>query len=262
MSNIQLFNNGEFEIRVTPTGDSFIVEAPGLARSLGSRDALTMLRSVPEEEKGYALVRTLGGDQQVWHVTEAGFYRVLGQRQAARIKDPQVRSMVERFQSWVFGEVLPALRRGELVAQQKPALPQDLPTALRALADEMEAHSGTRAELEQEKPLAEAYRDLMDADGTFDWAATAQIFARLTGGLGRNTFLDLLRSDDLKVLKANNTPYQFPGLERFFKVTANKGGKSAIPTTRVTPEGVDWLRKRLIRHFNHQDGLFVIGEIA
>ncbi|WP_068922141.1 phage antirepressor KilAC domain-containing protein [Planobispora rosea] len=146
--------------------------------------------------------------------------------------------------------------------QQRPMLPQDLPTALRALADEMEAHHQTRAELENEKPLAEAYRDLMDADGTFDWAATAQIFAKLTGGLGRNNFLDLLRGDDLKILKANNTPYQFNGMDRYFKVRPVKGGKNAEAVTRVTPEGLDWLRRRLIKHFNPQTALFPVGEIA
>lgn len=146
--------------------------------------------------------------------------------------------------------------------RQQIAIPQDYPSALRALATEVEAHHETKLELEHEKPLAEAYRDLMDADGTFDWAAVAQIFARITGGLGRNNFLDLLRSDGLKVLKANNTPYQFTGMGRYFKVGPVKGGSKAWPITRVTPEGLDWLRKRLNKHFNRQDGLFVIGEIA
>ena len=116
-------------IRVTPRGESFIVEAPGLARSLGSRDALTMLRSVPDEEKGYALARTPGGEQEIWHVTEAGFYRVLGQRQAARIKDPKVRSMVERFQSWVFGVVLPSGEPTEAAATPEPAAAAETPSA-------------------------------------------------------------------------------------------------------------------------------------
>ncbi|MER6942550.1 phage antirepressor KilAC domain-containing protein [Nonomuraea sp. NPDC000554] len=146
--------------------------------------------------------------------------------------------------------------------RQQVAIPQDYPSALRALATEVEAHNETREELAHEKPLAEAYRDLMDADGTFDWAAVAQIFSRITGGLGRNNFLDLLRGDDLKILKSNNTPYQFKGMERFFKVNPVKGGSKAWPTTRVTPEGLDWLRKRLNKQFNRQDGLFAIGEIA
>ncbi|MFD9949992.1 phage antirepressor KilAC domain-containing protein [Nonomuraea sp. NPDC059023] len=264
MNEIQLFDNGEFNLEITPVGESFIVNAPGLARALGSRDANTLVASVPDDEKGkgYGVVRTPGGDQQVWHVTEAGFYRVLGQRQAARIKNVAIREMVIRFQKWIFAEVLPAIRRGELLAPQQRAIPRDYPSALRALAGEVEAHNETKLELEHEKPLAEAYRDLMDADGSFDWAAVAQIFARVTGGLGRNRFLELLRADGLKVLKENNTPYQFKGMDRFFKVGPVKGGNKAFPITRVTPEGLDWLRRRLIKHFNHQSALFAIGEIA
>jgi hypothetical protein len=146
--------------------------------------------------------------------------------------------------------------------REQRAIPQDYPSALRALASELEAHLHTKEERDALIPLAEAYADLMEADGTFDWAAVAQIFARVTGGLGRNNFLDLLRSDDVKVLKDNNTPYQVKHLDRYFKVIPRKGGSKADPTTRVTPEGLDWLRRRLIKHFNHQPGLFAIGEIA
>ncbi|GGP55624.1 BRO-N domain-containing protein [Streptomyces abikoensis] len=108
--NIERFTNAEFDIEVLPRGTSFIVLAPGLARGLGHRHANHMLASLPEEEKGYQIVGTPGGDQRLSYVTEPGFYRLVGQRQAARIKDALVRDQVERFQRWVFHEVLPSLR--------------------------------------------------------------------------------------------------------------------------------------------------------
>lgn len=111
MNDIQLFANGEFELRITPEGDSFIVAAPGLARALGFKDAYDMVRGLPDTEKGTEIARTLGGDQKVWHVTEVGFYRTVGQRQVARIKDEEIRKQVGRFQDWVYGEVLPSIRR-------------------------------------------------------------------------------------------------------------------------------------------------------
>lgn len=154
-----------------------------------------------------------------------------------------------------------AVRTREAEVGQR-AIPGSYPAALRAYADEVEAHQQTKEQRDALIPLAEAYADLMEADGTFDWAAVAQIFARITGGLGRNNFLDLLRSDDVKILKQNRTPYQLKELDRYFKVIPTKGGSKADPTTRVTPEGLDWLRKRLIKHFNHQPGLFTLGEIT
>ena len=111
MTHIEMFSNGEFELHVVPSAETFTVSAPGLARALGHRDALDLVRALPEDEKGSELVRTPGGDQRVWCVTESGFYRSIGQRQAARIKNPEVRAQVQRFQDWVYKEVLPSLRR-------------------------------------------------------------------------------------------------------------------------------------------------------
>ncbi|MFG1683573.1 phage antirepressor [Nonomuraea sp. NPDC049269] len=256
MSEIQLFDNGEFELHITPVGDSFKIQAPGLARSLAFHSAKDMLRTVPGDEKGWETAPTLGGEQEMWHVTEAGFYRVMGQRQASRIKNEAIRKQVTRFQKWVFAEVLPALRRGELVAQQRPAIPEDYAAALRRVADEVEARALVEKERDEMRPLAEAYSQFMESDGTFEWAAVAQILTRVTGGLGRNNLLELLR--DLKVLKDNNTPYQ-ANYEPYFLLVP---GGHGVKTTRVTPRGLDWLRQRLVKHFNHQPGLFAIGEIA
>ncbi|WP_293954788.1 phage antirepressor KilAC domain-containing protein [uncultured Corynebacterium sp.] len=94
-----------------PDGDSFKVAAPGLAKSLGFAEARDMLRSIPEAEKGSEIAPTLGGEQRITVVTEAGFYRAIGNRQAARVKDVNIRAQVERFQSWVYGEVLPTIRK-------------------------------------------------------------------------------------------------------------------------------------------------------
>ena len=109
--DLQLFQTDEFELRITPDGDSFNVEAPGLARALGMRESYRLVESIPEGEKGSTLSWTPGGPQKVWYLTEPGFYRAIGQRQVARIRDTDVRAQVARFQSWVYAEVLPASRR-------------------------------------------------------------------------------------------------------------------------------------------------------
>lgn len=109
--NIQVFENQEFQLHVTPAGDSFRVDAPGLAKALGFHSARDMVRSIPDSEKGWEIAPTLGGDQRAWYVTEPGFYRAVGQRQAIRIKDAAAREKVTRFQEWVYGEVLPSIRR-------------------------------------------------------------------------------------------------------------------------------------------------------
>lgn len=111
MTHIEMFSNGEFELHLTPVGDTFKVEAPGLARALSFAKARDMVRSLPDDEKGVELARTPGGNQEIWYVTEPGLYRVLGQRQASRVKDPTMKATVERFQRWLFHEVLPQIRK-------------------------------------------------------------------------------------------------------------------------------------------------------
>lgn len=102
-TDLQIFDNGEFNLEITRVGDSFRVQAPGLARSLSFHSARDMLRTVPDDEKGWEIAPTLGGNQEMWHVTEPGFYRVLGQRQAARIKN-NVRTKTSRYPTRTRGE--------------------------------------------------------------------------------------------------------------------------------------------------------------
>lgn len=116
MNEIQLFDNGEFNLEIVAAGDSFIVKAPGLARSLGFKEARDMLRTIPADEKGSEIAPTPGGDQEMWHVTEPGLYRVIGKRQTTRIKNEEIRDKVDRFQRWVYHDVLPAIRRNGFYA--------------------------------------------------------------------------------------------------------------------------------------------------
>ena len=179
MSGLELFSDGEFELDIALHDmDGFHVRAPGLARALGFREAYDLVRNIPDPEKGSELVRTPGGDQRIHYLTEAGFYRALGQRQLGRIPDEAIRGMVERFQAWVFGTVLPGLRRGTLVPAQRNASTLDR----RALAlmvieaeDAREAAEAKVAELEPKAAIADTF---LDATGDYSVREAAQILAR------------------------------------------------------------------------------------
>lgn len=234
-------------------GEPWLV-APDVCAALAISNPRSSIALLDDDEKGVHSVDTPGGPQQMAIVNEPGLYSLI-----LRSRKPQAKA----FKRWVTHEVLPEIRKtGHYGVDARPAIPEDYAAALRRLADEVDARLLAEKQRDELKPLAEAYADLMGSDGLFDWAATAQIFSRITGGLGRNNFLELLRGDDLKILKENNTPYQVRELDRYFKVIPTKAGNDSTPTTRVTPEGLDWLRKRLIKHFNHQSALFAIGDLA
>lgn len=248
MTNVLPFafpDTGQHVRTLTVGGDPWFV-ARDVCAILGlANPAATLAKLLDEDEKGLAVVYTPGGDQQVSIINESGLYALI-----LRSRKPEAR----RFRKWVTAEVLPTIRKTGSYSLERPMMPRTLPDALRAFAAEIEAHEKTKADLAAARPLAEAYRDLMSKDGTFDWAATAQIFSGLTGGLGRNKLLELLR--ELEVLKANNTPYQRHA--RHFKVVGDSAGSEAKPTTTVRPTGLDWLRARLIAHFFEQGALFAV----
>lgn len=251
------FANGEFALEMIPDGDSFKVAAAGLARALGFRDAFNLTASIPEAEKGYLLASTPGGDQRVLFVTESGFYRAIGQRHAARISDELMRAAVERFQSWVYGEVLPQLRRGslpqrELTRKQLALLIIEAEEAL-----EVERDRAVRAEFQaiEMAPAARAWDELMEAHGDYDGAQAAQILNRdpsISTGRGRLfAYLDSIRwtykhpgqarrayqtQVDLGRLLVAPTHYDHP----------NTGERTlGAPQIRVTVKGLLELHKRL-----------------
>lgn len=245
MSDLIPFSNGEFRLYVdTHPTDGFRVQAPGLARALGYREAYDLLRGIPDDEKGSELVRTPGGDQRVGYVTEAGFYRALGQRQAARVIDEAVRTAVERFQNWVYREVLPALRRGDAAA----LVPKSLPEALRAYAAEVEAHEQTRAELTVVKPQAEAWNTLADTGADYSVREAAYILNRDPSiETGQKRLFALLRLRHL--IGPGDKPYATHAKHVTLRPRSRQMASGelvpALPQVRITVDGLAYLHKRM-----------------
>lgn len=262
-----MFRNGEFELSITPHAvDGFRVVASGVARALGFRDAARLVESIPDAEKGYAPACTPGGDQRVWYLTEAGFYRALGQRQVARIRDAGVRAMVERFQAWVYREVLPGLRAGRLVSAPQPPVPfqplseseerRRLALSVLAAEDALdEARSALAdaeasvAELRPRAALADAF---LSAEGDYSTREAAQILARKSGlDIGRGRLYRQLRA--LGWIDRKNQPYQKHVDAGRIRLRASTyrhpetGVRVAAPSQlRVTPKGIADLHSALL----------------
>jgi anti-repressor protein len=148
---------------LTIDGGIWIV-APPLARAIGHRDAADMIRNLDTDEKGTHTMRTPGGEQRVSIVSEAGMYRILATRRAGAARNPQMRERIERFQRWVFHEVIPAAARGDL-NKGRHEIPQSFADALQLAADqqrEIERQQNAIADLE---PRAEQADHFRKADG-------------------------------------------------------------------------------------------------
>lgn len=198
------FDNGEFHLDVTPHDtDGFRVPAEQIARALSTRGR-DLVRSIPDAEKGRALVRTPGGEQESWYLTEAGFYRAIGQRQTGRIEDRETRAQVERFQSWVYGDVLPSIRRTG--SYGVAALPDRRALAQMVIEAE-DAKALAEAKVAELEPSAAAWESLADAEGDYSLREAAQILSRDPGiTTGQNRLAKSLR--ELALLDRRGEPYQ------------------------------------------------------
>lgn len=104
--NSFVFGNSDVRVAQDETGTLWFV-AKDVAEaleypetSLGQMNNLT--QAVPDEWKGHKPIMTLGGKQDVLCLAEAGLYWFLGRSD---------KSKALPFQKWIYGEVLPSIRK-------------------------------------------------------------------------------------------------------------------------------------------------------
>ncbi|WP_051378336.1 phage antirepressor KilAC domain-containing protein [Derxia gummosa] len=126
----------------------------------------------------YPIVDSLGRQQEVRVLTEGDVMRLV-----VRSKLPAA----EKFEQWVFDEVLPAIRKtGRYGAAPAPQIPQSLPEALRLAADLAEE----KARVEAEKVRVEAELSLA--------APKAAALDLIAAGDGAKTITEVSKEIDVK----------------------------------------------------------------
>lgn len=138
-------------------------------------------------------------------------------------------------------------REAELAVEQQ--VPRSLPEALRAYALELEAHEQTRAELEQARPDADAFRTLAAAPGDYSVREAAYVLNRdpnISTGQGR--LFRALR--EFGVIDARNRPYATHERHARLRIRSYTNPRTqetalAEPQVRITVEGLRYLHRRL-----------------
>lgn len=113
------FEDTEITALDCDTDEPVFVASP-IAKKLGYRDALNMLRGLDDDEKGTHIVETLGGKQTASVITLPGLSHALNNRRPGAIKDEATRNMVIRFQRWVNHELVPTIIRTGRYEVQRP----------------------------------------------------------------------------------------------------------------------------------------------
>lgn len=230
MNEIQIFNNEEFGvITVIEIDGKPYFAASGIAESLGysnPRDAiLRHCKGVVKHD-----IPTSSGIQTASFIPEGDIYRLI-----VRSKLPSA----EKFESWVFDEVIPSIRQ-----TGGYHIPQTYAEALRNLAAKVEENERLSIENQKMIPKAEFFDAVTDSKDAIPMADVAKVL----GGIGRNKLFEFLR--DKKILMQDNRPYQRyidSGYFRTIEQRYDKGyGETGINIkTLVFQKGVDFIRKKL-----------------
>ena len=118
------FSLDGMQLRVIVSDGNPIFVATDVAESLGYQSAKDMTRLLDDDEKGRHIVPTLGGNQEVNVVTEAGLYLCI-----LKSRKPEAK----RFKRWVTHDVLPSIRKTGGYSIQKQVPPDRQKRLCRAL---------------------------------------------------------------------------------------------------------------------------------
>lgn len=245
MNELQIFNNSEFgEVRTIEINGKPYFMATDIAKALGySRPADAITAHCKGSVKHRVL--TSGGEQDAKFIPEGDIYRLI-----VRSNLPSA----EKFEHWVFDEVLPQIRK-----TGSYQMPQTYAEALRALADKAEQAERLIIENEEMKPKAEFFDAVADSKDAISLAEAAKV---LKLGIGRNKLFEFLRKE--KVLQRDNQPYQKYIDAGYFRTIEQKytvGDEVRINIkTLVYQKGLDFIRRKYNECFFSDPLLPAIGD--
>ncbi|MFF4600603.1 phage antirepressor [Amycolatopsis sp. NPDC001319] len=198
---------------------SKFAKALGYAKTQNATDQLEL------SERGYADVVTPGGVQRVGVILEDGIWELIFRSTlpSAKTLKAQVKAILRQLRE-----------TGAVDTGQRPMSELEMAQKYVAALERLEIAG----------PKAEAFDELMSAEGDYPMAVAAQIL-----GLGQNTLFARLRDEHVLIAggKRHNTPLQ--QYVKHFRVatsTYDDGEKAHVKyTTFVRPSGLDWIRKLL-----------------
>ena len=173
------------------------------------------------------------GSKQVTFINEPNLYRVIFRSNKEQAK---------QFQDWVFNEVLPTIRKTGAYMSEPPQPVQPVPLtfaeALRAYADEVEAHEQTKQTLAIAEPKAQYFDKLVERNLLTNFTTTAKEF-----GVKRKDFINYLLGNGYiyRDQQGNLLPYATHVPHLFEVKEYSKDAHSGVQTL-VTPKGRETLR--------------------
>ncbi|WP_171983651.1 phage antirepressor KilAC domain-containing protein [Clostridium beijerinckii] len=248
MRGLLIFKNEIFgEIRWVKVNNKDYAVGIDIARALGYKkpnDAITRhCRGAVKHGVGVVTGKRRDGTDAIQIVEmsiipEGDIYRM-----AAKSELPGA----EKFEAWIFDEVLPCIRKTGIYATDELL---DNPDLLIAAATKLKEEREGRLEAEKRvkllEPKAQFYDDVAGSKDAIEMGHVAKVLG--IKRMGRNRLFSLLR--DKKVLDKNNIPYQQFVDSGYFRILEQKytvpSGETKINIkTMVFQKGVDFILRKI-----------------
>ena len=242
---IQLFSNDEFgTIRTIEVDGDIMFCGKDVALALGytntSKAIAAHCKGVPFR---YPL-ETPGGTQDVRFISEGDLYRLAA---SSKLDSAQ------RFESWVFDEVIPSIRKhgAYMTPVTIDAIIADPAFGIRLLTELQSERERSRALLEENcklVPKAQFYDNLMDSDGLLSVRDAAKILKSYDQTMSEKRLRQSLRDDRMvekRTTKATSVAIERGYMrERPFSFKHSDGHETFDHYGCLTPKGLDWCKRR------------------
>lgn len=244
---LEIFKNEEFgQIRTLEIDGKPYFVASDIAKALGYKrpsDAIsahcryTVKRSIPHPQS-----KTKTMDVNV--IPEGDLYRLITNSELPT---------AEKFESWVFDEVLPTIRKHGAymtndVIERTLTDPDYLIQLATALKEERQARQLAEQTIEKQKPLVDFANQVSDTTDLIDMKTMAKLLKDKNINIGRNRLFEFLRIKG--ILMKDNQPYQQYVDAGYFKVneytyTNSFGQTKTNRQTFVTGKGQLYITKKV-----------------
>lgn len=233
---IRIFNNNQFgSLRTYEEDGQVLFCGKDVAKALGYKDTTNaMKRHCRGVAKRHPIQDSLGRIQEAVFITEPDLYRLI-----VHSKLPTA----ERFECWVFEEVLPAIRRtgGYVIAKQDETPEQIMARAVLVAQDTINRQ---KKQIEELKPKALFADAVAASDGTCLIGELAKMLKQNGANIGQNRLFSWLRENGYlgKSGSNRNVPTQRAMEQGLFRiketaVTHSDGHVTINRTTKVTGKG-------------------------
>lgn len=229
MTDIQIFKNEQFgEVRtIAKDGEPWFV-ANDICKVLGHTNSRVAVAALDEDEKGVSKVYTLGGEQQMTVVNEAGMYQLV-----IRSNLPAAKA----FKRWITHEVIPTIRRHGAYATETTiesiiADPESGIKLLQALKAEQERRKEVEAIAEAQRPKALFADAVAASDNSILVGELAKILRQNGVETGQNRLFQWMRENGY-IMRYTNMPTQY-SMERGLMEVKERAINNPDGSVRIT----------------------------